>query len=63
MVKSARTSKAKPARPPKRNEAALRLLEAWMRDESGYDERVWPEAARGLEENRKVVGARPLFSR
>lgn len=35
----------------KRNEAARRLLEEWMADESGYDERVWPIVEKLLAEN------------
>jgi excisionase family DNA binding protein len=39
-------------RPPRKNEAALRLLEEWMADESGYDEQTWPVVKRVIEENR-----------
>ena len=31
---------------------AIGLLDAWLADESGYDERVWPSVKQGLEENR-----------
>jgi hypothetical protein len=34
------------------NAAARALLAEWMADESGYDERVWPEVKRLIEENR-----------
>jgi len=35
-----------------KNEAAIRLLEQWMADESGYDERTWPIVKRTIKENR-----------
>jgi hypothetical protein len=37
---------------PVRNEAAIRLLDKWLADESGYDEEVWPRVKAGIEENR-----------
>ena len=30
----------------------MRLLETWLADESGYDERVWPIVKKAIEENR-----------
>jgi len=39
--------------PQKRsNEGAIRLLNEWMADESGYDEKVWPVLKQDIEENR-----------
>ncbi|GEM_PF-5966853 len=38
--------------PRRRAEAVRQLLAGWLADESGYDERVWPELKRGLEESR-----------
>ena len=35
-----------------RNQAAICLLEAWLGDTSGYDERAWPIVKKALEENR-----------
>jgi len=35
-----------------KNEAVIRLLEQWLADESGYDERTWPIVKRAIEENR-----------
>lgn len=35
-----------------RNEAAIRLLEEWLADESGYDEKNWPLVKTVIEENR-----------
>jgi hypothetical protein len=35
-----------------RNEAAISLLNKWLADESGYDERVWPRLKKAIEENR-----------
>jgi len=29
-----------------------KLLDTWLADESGYDERVWPRLKRAIEENR-----------
>lgn len=44
-----------------RNRAAMALVESWLRDESGYDESVFPELKRALEESRRALGARPPF--
>lgn len=41
------------------NRAAIALLDKWMKDDSGYDESVWPQIKVALEENRK--GERKLF--
>jgi hypothetical protein len=30
----------------------IKLLDTWLADESGYDERVWPRLKRRIEENR-----------
>ena len=30
----------------------MRLLETWLADESGYDERVWPRVKKAIEDNR-----------
>jgi hypothetical protein len=35
-----------------KNESAIELLDEWLADESGYDERVWPTVKKLLEENR-----------
>jgi hypothetical protein len=43
----------------RRAEATRKLLATWLADESGYDERVWPELKRGLEENH--TSSRQLF--
>jgi excisionase family DNA binding protein len=40
-----------PEEQAERNQALLRLVEEWMADESGYDERVWPIVEKLLEEN------------
>ncbi len=45
----------------KRNAAALKLLDEWLADESGYDERVWPKLKQALEEERRASGERSLF--
>ena len=34
------------------NEGAIRLLNEWMADESGYDEKVWPVLKQAIEKNR-----------
>jgi hypothetical protein len=34
-----------------RNQSAINLLNEWLADESGYDERVWPTARRAIAEN------------
>jgi hypothetical protein len=48
-----------PADQRQRAEAVRLLLAEWLADESGYDERAWPELKRGLEESR--TSSRPLF--
>ena len=35
-----------------KNQAARRLIQEWLRDESGYDEAVWPKVKQTVEENR-----------
>jgi hypothetical protein len=35
-----------------KNEAAISLLEEWLADESGYDEKTWPIVQKVVEENR-----------
>ncbi len=35
-----------------KNEAAIRLIESWLADESGYDEAVWETVKNTIEENR-----------
>jgi hypothetical protein len=37
------------------------LLKSWVTDESGYDEETLPKLKRGLDAERKRVGARRLF--
>ena len=39
-----------------RRQRVKELLDAWMQDESGYDEAVWPEVKRALDENRVTSG-------
>jgi hypothetical protein len=49
-------------RMPVRSEAAkaaIRLLDKWLADESGYDEDVWPRVKVAIEENR--LSYRPRF--
>ena len=35
-----------------KNEAARRLLQEWLADDSGYDEAVWPKVKQLIEEHR-----------
>jgi len=35
-----------------KNEAARRLLQEWLTDDSGYDEEVWPKVKQLIEDNR-----------
>ncbi len=35
-----------------KNEDAIRLLQSWMSDESGYDESVWDDLKKNIEKNR-----------
>lgn len=41
------------------NVGAIRLLDEWMADESGYDEETWPELKEALDRDR--LGYRKLF--
>ena len=44
------------------NVAAIRLLDEWMADDSGYDEETWPELKEALDRNRREAGQyRKLF--
>jgi hypothetical protein len=46
----------------RRNAGFLKLIDEWLADESGHDERGLPELERGLDENRKYSGyLRSLF--
>ncbi len=38
---------------------AIRLLEEWLADESGYDEETWPKLKKALDEDR--LSSRRLF--
>ena len=35
-----------------KNEAARRLLQEWLTDDSGYDEEVWPKVKQTIEDSR-----------
>ncbi|MFQ5641140.1 MAG: hypothetical protein ACE5IR_24445 [bacterium] len=35
-----------------KNEVAKRLLQYWLADDSGYDEKVWQNVKKAIEENR-----------
>ncbi len=37
----------------------LRAIDEWLADESGYDEKVWPELKKAIEANR--LSARKRF--
>jgi hypothetical protein len=39
----------------KKNEAAIKLLQEWANDESGYDEKIWPVVKKAIEENRLSI--------
>ncbi|MFL6212568.1 MAG: hypothetical protein ACJ74J_01610 [Blastocatellia bacterium] len=40
--------------------ACIELLNQWLADESGYDEKTWPKIKNLLEENR--TSDRPIFN-
>ena len=46
---------------PTRNQQAIDLLSQWLADDSGYDERVWPEVKKSIEEHR--LDRRKRFAR
>ena len=64
---TARTNQLEQAPPPSqdmttqraKNQAAIRLLNEWLADESGYDEAAWPVAKQAIETYR--LSARPRF--
>ncbi len=35
-----------------KNEKAISLLDEWLEDTSGYDEKVWPKLKESIERNR-----------
>ena len=37
---------------PMRNQQIIHMLNQWLADESGYDERVWPEIKKYIEEHQ-----------
>jgi hypothetical protein len=40
----------------RRTAGLLKLMDEWLTDESGYDERELPQLERALEENRQTSG-------
>lgn len=34
------------------NDKAVALVNSWLADKSGYDQRVWPRLSRAIEKNR-----------
>ena len=44
-----------------RNQAAIKLIEGWLKDDSGYDEETFPKLKEALKESRKAVSARSPF--
>jgi hypothetical protein len=38
--------------PLQRNAALLALLDQWLADESGFDESIWPELKKSIDESR-----------
>lgn len=47
-------------KPPRDSTEIIAVLDEWLSDESGYDERVWPELKEALERNRP--SSRSLFN-
>jgi hypothetical protein len=56
---AARTADAVKDRPTE-NQRAIDVLRQWLADDSGYDERVWPEVKKSIEEHR--LGRRKRFA-
>jgi hypothetical protein len=47
-----------------KQQQAMALIDLWLADTSGYDQRVWPRLARAIERNRlssrrRFLGGRP----
>ena len=38
-----------------RNRETIRVIQEWMKDDSGYDEKVWPTVKKNIDENRLSV--------
>jgi hypothetical protein len=53
------SSSGTPSGTPGDPELAIRLLDEWAADESGYDERIWPLLKIALDEDR--LSSRKLF--
>jgi hypothetical protein len=45
----------------RRGRVAIRLLDEWDADESGYDEVAWPDLRTALNQERRRIAARLLF--
>ena len=52
VTKRVRLSRIRPSRHSAKTRKLNKLLDAWLADESGYDERVWPIIKKAIEENR-----------
>lgn len=56
MARKALKAKQTPRRSKRaqkaRTQKLFKLLNKWLADESGYDERVWPILKKAIEENR-----------
>lgn len=49
---SSRAEDQRAARPEPAGARAVALIEKWLADGSGYDERVWPQLKASIEDNR-----------
>jgi hypothetical protein len=45
-----------------KSQRLVRMLQAWLCDESGYDEVTWPQLKKALDVERSSRGARKVFN-
>lgn len=38
-----------------KNRRLKKLIESWLKDESGYDEETWPQLQEALKKNRRSI--------
>jgi hypothetical protein len=52
ITRRARPSHSPLSRPRTKARKLIKLLDSWLADESGHDERAWPRLKKAIEENR-----------
>ena len=52
ITRRVRSSRPRASAQTTRTRKLAKLLDKWLADESGYDERVWPVVKKAIEDNR-----------